>query len=104
MTNNDEHYLGNPLLKKANIPIEFTAEQIEEIGKCYDDPIYFAENYVQIVTLDKGLQPFRMYDFQKNMIQRFHDNRFNIFSHRDTSPSGRDNSKYIAILKKLGGQ
>ena len=78
MSNNDEHYLGNPLLKKANIPIEFTAEQIEEIGKCYDDPIYFAENYVQIVTLDKGLQPFRMYDFQKNMIQRFHDNRFNI--------------------------
>lgn len=76
--NHDEHYLGNPLLKKANIPIEFTADQIEEINKCYEDPIYFAENYVQIVTLDKGLQPFMMYDFQKNMIQRFHDNRFNI--------------------------
>jgi hypothetical protein len=75
---NDEHYLGNPLLKKANISIEYTQEQIDEIIKCYDDPLYFAENYVQIVTIDKGLQPFKMYPFQKRMISRFHDNRFNI--------------------------
>lgn len=75
---NDEHYLGNPLLKKANISIEYTQEQIDEIIKCYDDPLYFAEHYVQIVTIDKGLQPFKMYPFQKKMIRRFHDNRFNI--------------------------
>jgi len=74
----NEAYLGNPLLKKANISIEYTAEQIEEIAKCYEDPLYFAEHYVQIVTLDKGLQPFKMYPFQKNMVERFHNNRFNI--------------------------
>ena len=34
-------YLGNPLLKKANTPIEFTQEQIEEYIKCKDDPVYF---------------------------------------------------------------
>ena len=45
-------YLGNPLLKKANTPIEFTQEQIEEFIKCKDDPVYFANNYVKIVTLD----------------------------------------------------
>jgi hypothetical protein len=54
-------YLGNPLLKKANTPIEFTQEQIEEFIKCQSDPVYFAKNYVKIVTLDKGLQPFAMY-------------------------------------------
>ena len=74
----NEAYLGNPLLKKANIQIEYTAEQVEEIAKCYEDPLYFAEHYVQIVTLDKGLQPFKMYPFQKNMVERFHNNRFNI--------------------------
>jgi hypothetical protein len=74
----DEHYLGNPLLKKTNIPIEFTEDQIIEFGKCYSDPLYFAETYVQIVTIDKGLQPFRMYDFQRKMIRNFHNNRFNI--------------------------
>ena len=71
-------YLGNPNLKKANTPQEFTKEQIEEFIKCKEDPVYFAKNYVQIVTLDHGLQPFKMYDFQEKLVNRFHKNRFNI--------------------------
>ena len=71
-------YLGNPNLKKANTQIEFTPENIEEFIKCKDDPVYFAKNYVQIVTLDHGLQPFRMYDFQEKLINNFHKERFNI--------------------------
>ena len=71
-------YLGNPNLKKANTPIEFTQEQIEEYIKCKNDPVYFAKNYVQIVTLDHGLQPFKMYDFQEKLVRNFHENRFNI--------------------------
>ena len=71
-------YLGNPLLKKANTPIEFSQENIEEFLKCKEDPVYFANNYVKIVTLDHGLQPFKTYDFQEKLINNFHDNRFNI--------------------------
>jgi len=71
-------YLGNPLLKKANTPIEFTQDQIEEYIKCREDPVYFANNYVKIVTLDHGLQPFKTYDFQEKLINNFHNNRFNI--------------------------
>jgi hypothetical protein len=71
-------YLGNPLLKKANTPIEFTQEQILEFVKCKDDPVYFAKNYVKIVTLDHGLQSFQMYPFQEKLVRRFHENRFNI--------------------------
>ena len=71
-------YLGNPLLKKANTSIEFTQENIEEYIKCKQDPVYFANNYVKIVTLDHGLQPFRTYDFQDKLISNFHENRFNI--------------------------
>ena len=71
-------YLGNPLLKKANTPIEFSQENIEEFLKCKSDPVYFANNYVKIVTLDYGLQPFKTYDFQEKLINNFHDNRFNI--------------------------
>ena len=40
-----------PFLKKANTQIEFTQEQIEEYIKCKEDPVYFAQNYVKIVTL-----------------------------------------------------
>jgi hypothetical protein len=73
-----EVYLGNPNLKKANTQIEFTEEQILEFLKCKEDPVYFARNYIKIVSLDHGLVPFSMYPFQEKLIQNFHDNRFNI--------------------------
>ena len=74
----DSIYLGNPNLKRANTQIEFTEEQIYKFLKCKRDPVYFAKNYIKIVTLDFGLQPFNMYPFQEKLIQNFHDNRFNI--------------------------
>ena len=73
-----EVYLGNPNLKKANTPIEFTKENIQEFMKCKDDPVYFANNYIKIVSLDEGLVPFKQYDFQKKLIENFHEHRFNI--------------------------
>ena len=74
----DDIYLGNPNLKKANVAVEFTEEQIQEFIHCKNNPVYFAKNYVKIVSLDEGLVPFDMYPFQERMIERFHDNRFNI--------------------------
>ena len=73
-----EQYLGNPNLKKAHTSSRFTKKQIEEVVKCLDDPKYFIENYLKIVTIDKGLVPFEMYDFQRKMVDTFHDNRFTI--------------------------
>jgi hypothetical protein len=73
-----EVYLGNPNLKKANTQIEFTEEQIIEFLKCKEDPVYFAKNYIKIVSLDHGLVPFEMYPFQEKLVRNFHENRFNI--------------------------
>jgi len=68
-------YLGNSLLKASNVPLNFTKEQIEEYVKCADDPIYFIENYCKIVTLDHGLQAFKLYECQKNKVKVIHENR-----------------------------
>ena len=73
-----EVYLGNPNLKKANTAIEFTQEQILEFMKCKEDPVYFANNYIKIVSLDEGLTQFHPYHFQEKLINNFHENRFNI--------------------------
>ena len=73
-----EVYLGNPNLKKANTPIEFSEEHIREFLRCKEDPIYFTRNYIKIVSLDEGLVSFDMYNFQEKLIDRFHKNRFNI--------------------------
>lgn len=74
--NKDKSYLGNPNLKGPGVSIEFTKEQIDEYVKCANDPIYFVKNYVKIVTLDKGLVPFELYDYQEDMVRKFHDNRY----------------------------
>ena len=74
----DDIYLGNPLLKKANVAQEFTKEQILEFYACKNDPVYFAKQHVKIVSLDEGLVPFQPYDFQEQLIRNFHENRFNI--------------------------
>ena len=71
-------YHGNPNLKTANVPIEFTKEQIVEYQRCMNDPQYFVETYIKIVSIDHGLIPFKMYDFQKDLIGTFHKNRFTI--------------------------
>ena len=75
---NDNVYLGNPNLKKANTPHEFTEEQVIEFIKCKNDPVYFAKKYIKIVSLDEGLTQFHPYDFQEKLINNFHNNRFNI--------------------------
>ena len=74
----DNVYLGNPNLKKANTPIEWTEEMMVEFLKCKEDPVYFANNHVKIVSLDEGLTQFHPYHFQEKLINNFHHNRFNI--------------------------
>ncbi len=71
-------YLGNPNLKRSNVAQDFTREQVSEYIKCSRDPAYFIREYVQIVSLDEGLVPFNMYPFQEEMVNKFHEHRFNI--------------------------
>ena len=73
-----ENYLGNPNLKKANVTQEWTKQEVEEYAKCMKDPLYFIQEYIKIVSLDEGLVPFKLYDFQKEMVGTFHNNRFTI--------------------------
>ena len=75
---NKDSYRDNPLLKKAGVQIKYSKEQVEEYMKCAKDPVYFAENYIKIVNVDQGLIPFNMWDFQKDMIRLYHENRFAI--------------------------
>ncbi|NDB87197.1 MAG: terminase, partial [Alphaproteobacteria bacterium] len=72
------NYRDNSLLKRAGVQVEYTQEQVQEYIKCSKDPIYFAENYIKIVNVDEGLIPFNMWDFQRDMIKTYHENRFSI--------------------------
>ena len=71
----ENSYLGNNLLKGLGIPHKFTKEEIGEYIKCKDDPIYFLENYVKVVHVDEGLVPFKMYEFQRKLVEAIIENR-----------------------------
>ena len=76
--NNKDSYRDNPLLKKAGVEHAYTQEEIDEYIMCSKDPVYFAMKYIKIVNVDEGLMPFRMWEFQKEMIRTYHENRFSI--------------------------
>ncbi|BCU96017.1 MAG: hypothetical protein CM15mV11_0920 [Caudoviricetes sp.] len=71
MSIKQEIYLGNPNLKKANVSTQFTKKQVAEYMKCAQDPVYFIRTYIRIVSLDEGVIPFDMYDFQESMVRSF---------------------------------
>lgn len=75
MNQTETSYHGNPNLKPVGYQHDFTKEQLTEFVKCSEDPIYFIENYCKIVTLDSGLQPFKLYECQRKKVDFIMNNR-----------------------------
>jgi hypothetical protein len=75
LPNKIKNYLGNPRLKRVNMSMQLTEDQVREYVKCAEDPVYFIENYVKVVMLDKGFVQINLYPFQKDAIEKFNKNR-----------------------------
>jgi hypothetical protein len=71
-------YNNNPNLPREDFMHAFTQAELDEFIKCSQDPVYFACTYMRIINVDRGLMPFEMWDFQKEMLTSFHENRFSI--------------------------
>ena len=69
-------YLGNPNLKNVGQKINWTEDNLTEYMLCKDDSEHFIRNFVKIIHVDRGLVSFEMYDYQKDMVHTFNDNRF----------------------------
>ena len=78
MLNQKESYLGNPNVKRDGVLQQWTPELLKEYQRCMKDPVYFCEQYVKVIALDKGLVPFELYPYQKEMFNHFEENRFNV--------------------------
>jgi hypothetical protein len=68
------------VIKKAS---ELTYyEQEDEIVRCASNPIYFIETYLTIFDQTQGkggmIVPFKLFDFQKELIETYINNRFTI--------------------------
>ena len=56
---------------------EYTPEEIQEVTKCAQDIIYFANNYCYCMQGGKGYQPLTLRDYQEDMLRNYSKNRFN---------------------------
>ena len=74
----NEGYLGNSQVKRQGVTEEWDDEKVQEYLRCTRDPAYFISKYIKIISLDEGLVNFKLYEYQKNLIDQFNDNRFNI--------------------------
>lgn len=70
-------YEGKQFLKRGNIVFEYTDQEIQEIAKCANDIVYFAEKYAVVMT-DNGIQKVKLREYQKELLRDFQHNRFNI--------------------------
>ena len=70
------NYLGNPNLKNVAQKINWTEENLTTYMLCKEDSEHFIRNFVKIIHVDRGLVSFEMYDYQKDMVHKFNDNRF----------------------------
>ena len=78
MLNLNDSYLGNHSVKRDGVSQEWTSDLVIEYSKCMKDPVYFCEKYIKVISLDKGLVPFQLYPYQKDMFNQFYSERFNI--------------------------
>lgn len=72
--NNQLAFSGNVDLLPAGSKLNYTIEMIQEIVKCRDDIIYFAENYYKSQTPD-GFNYIKLFDYQKTVLRDMVDNQ-----------------------------
>ena len=74
----NNHYLGNPHVKKDGIEEDWEPEKVQEYAKCMANPAFFAKNHIKIINLNDGLVPFDLYPYQEDMFDHFKNNRFSV--------------------------
>jgi hypothetical protein len=71
----DKGYLGNINLKRKNTAIEWDQDKVQEFIRCSQDIKYFAQKYIKIVHVDRGLIPIDLYPYQSQIIELTTDYR-----------------------------
>jgi len=56
----------------------YTEEQIQELALCSQDPKHFMKEHCFIQHPTKGRMKFDLYDFQEELVDTYHENRYSI--------------------------
>lgn len=96
----DSPYYENKIgLRKENVIFEMTNDEIDEYIKCYNDVMYFAENYCFVKSEDGKHKIIKLRPYQKDILIMYKENRFSILM--AARQSGKTVSSAIYILHYL---
>jgi hypothetical protein len=70
--------LENTFVKTPFQVEKFTDNQVRELALCSQDPVYFIDNYCWVQHPTKGKMKFRLFDYQRELIRCYHENRYSI--------------------------
>jgi len=70
------YYRGSKNIPVAGAQYQFTSDMVDELRKCKEDIVYFAENFFYIVSLDRGKEKIKLYEAQKSVLRSLVDDRF----------------------------
>lgn len=88
-------FRGNTNIRRVGVALELTKEDVQEYIKCRNDPMYFIRNYVYITHVDHGMIQFKLFDFQEDVINLFHNNR------KSCLLTARQQGKCLSINTKI---
>ena len=102
--NENTYYLGDTSLPTRKTKIEGDADTLlqyaDEMQKCKNDIMYFAENYFYITNPDEGKIKIKLHNYQKRFLKLIKNNRFVIFN--TSRQSGKALSLDTPILTDNG--
>tara|TARA_R110002074_G_scaffold320498_4_gene490920 strand:+ start:271 stop:1842 length:1572 start_codon:yes stop_codon:yes gene_type:complete len=71
---------------------------IAEVVRAGKEPVYFIDNYCRISHPQRGLIPFKTYDFQASLVDSFNEHRFNVILKARQLGISTISAAYIAWL------
>ena len=72
------YHENDPELRKGQILFEYTEWELEEMRKCAENVVYFANKYCKVMT-DDGIQKINLRDYQVQILDQYQTHRKNIF-------------------------
>lgn len=70
---------GENTFVKSPFKVEkFTDEHVRELAICAVDPVYFIDNYCWVQHPTKGKVKFKLFDYQRELIDCYHNNRYSV--------------------------
>ena len=70
-------FMNDISIRRGNTSFQYTKAEFDEVKKCKNDIIYFANKYVKVMQ-EHGIDSIKLYPYQEDMLLNYQKDRYNI--------------------------